>query len=360
MAFMGASVAADGRGVHPRGLGLPCGRRAGIIPGVPAVSELERIVAQRLDAEPLFAALLELLKRDGLRFDGACWHVTDPLTGLFTRTGAIGALPGDYRTAVELELFTDDVAKLAELGGRRVPVASLVDETAGLPEASPRWREMIAPDGHRDELRAVFADPFGRWGSIGLFRADVPFDAGDRALLGAVVPLVAQALRVGAAMARASGAAPVPGVLVLDGDDRLETIDPTARTLLGDAEAGLPGAVHVVIARARRAGGPARGRMLTADGWLLLDATPLEGGPGRVAVVVQAAPSASLVDVRLRAAGLSAREREVALCVLRGETTAQIAGTLFVSPWTVQDHLKAIFEKTGVRSRRELVAALAL
>ena len=150
-------------------------------------------------------------------------------------------------------------------------------------------------------------------------------------------------------------------MVVLDARDRLETIDATARRLLElDADPpGLPGAVHVAIARARHAGGPARGQMLTAAGWLLLDATPLEGDAGHVAVVVQRAPSSSLVDVRLLAHGLSRREREVALRVLRGQTTAQMAAELFVSPWTVQDHLKAIFEKTGVRSRRALVAALA-
>ena len=92
--------------------------------------------------------------------------------------------------------------------------------------------------------------------------------------------------------------------------------------------------------------------------WILLDATPLDGDSGRVAVVAQPAPSASLDDVRLLAAGLSAREREVALCVIRGESTRQIATSLHVSSWTVQDHLKAVFEKTSVRSRRELIAQL--
>ena len=101
--------------------------------------------------------------------------------------------------------------------------------------------------------------------------------------------------------------------------------------------------------------------MLSADGgWLALDASPLVGDEEAVAVVVRPAERPSLRELRLRAAGLTTREREVALALLRGDDTAAIAASLHLSPWTVQDHFKAIFDKTGVRSRRAFLAHWAL
>ena len=42
--------------------------------------------------------------------------------------------------------------------------------------------------------------------------------------------------------------------------------------------------------------------------------------------------------------------------VALGLSTEAIGARLYLSRWTVQDHLKAIFEKVGVVTRGELVA----
>ena len=94
----------------------------------------------------------------------------------------------------------------------------------------------------------------------------------------------------------------------------------------------------------------------TAAGWISLHGSVPDGHRDRVAVIVQGTSEDSAAPLRLEAFALSRRERDVATLIAQGLDTAAIAERLFISPWTVQDHCKAIFDKTGTQNRGELRA----
>jgi DNA-binding CsgD family transcriptional regulator len=167
-----------------------------------------------------------------------------------------------------------------------------------------------------------------------------------------------------------------PGVVIFDEGGRPEAISPAAERLIAElVEEPPPEApaesriVQAVAARARalgRANDPlqlaARARVQTWSGsWLLLYGTPLAGGDsGRIAVILQPAAAGEVAPLVALAYGLTERECQVVRLCMEGRSTRQMANALHVSPYTVQDHLKSIFDKTGVRTRNELVGQIFL
>ncbi len=55
---------------------------------------------------------------------------------------------------------------------------------------------------------------------------------------------------------------------------------------------------------------------------------------------------------------LSKREMEVLRCICRGFANKAISEELFISEYTVKDHIKKIMQKMNVRSRSEMIALL--
>ena len=78
----------------------------------------------------------------------------------------------------------------------------------------------------------------------------------------------------------------------------------------------------------------------------------------QIGIVVEPTPTAQISSLLLSAYGLTGAQSRVVALVIRGHSTRQIVGELHISANTVQEHLTAAFDKFGVRSRRELVAAM--
>lgn len=58
---------------------------------------------------------------------------------------------------------------------------------------------------------------------------------------------------------------------------------------------------------------------------------------------------------RLPADGLSAREQEVMSLIAGGRTNGEIAAHLFLAEKTVKNHVRSIYSKLGVGSRRAAI-----
>jgi DNA-binding CsgD family transcriptional regulator len=75
-------------------------------------------------------------------------------------------------------------------------------------------------------------------------------------------------------------------------------------------------------------------------------------------VTIRPACAGELFEILSRAHELSSRESTLARHVVNGLGTSEIADRLSIVPYTVKDHLKSIFRKTGVSSRGELASRL--
>ena len=300
----------------------------------------------------------------------------DPATLLFT--GAVlHEIPVETTSRFLVnEFLEDDVNKFSALARRPVAVDWLDRATADRRSDSRRYREIMAPLGLGDELRAAFRSGGECWGFLCLHRdqSSVGFNEADARLIARLSAHVGEGLRrallVG--VADASTDSDAPGVLLIGRDGSVE-----ATTAAGDRwlwelsgpgrQLGvLPVSVQAVLARLDAVGrgvgdlnAQPRVRVRTRSRrWAVLHASAIAGlDDGRhVAVVVESAKPAELAPMILLAYGLTTREAEVAQLALQGRPTKAVARELRISENTVEDHLKAIFTKVGVGSRGELTA----
>jgi DNA-binding CsgD family transcriptional regulator len=329
-----------------------------------------------MDLATLPDVLLQALGRV-VPFDAFCWGAVDPLSLMPTRaTGTTiphtTALIWEVHELVAREVVPRDVRLVARSARHVARLSEIADERG---ERHSAYQRVLATTGPEHQLRAALVLDGTHWGLLHIERRSPRFTSSEVALIDALVPLLAHAFRrwILADGNDVSGARSpeIPGVIVLDRDNEIDSISPEAEHWLSEwGFADLkrpPSAIAAVVGAARARADrvhnetipSARVRLPTGT-WLHVRATDLSRADRRprTAVLLERAGYDQVVPLVARAHLLSQRETQIALLVVRGLSTSEIAAKLFISPYTVQDHLKSIFEKVGVRSRRELASEI--
>jgi DNA-binding CsgD family transcriptional regulator len=311
-------------------------------------------------------------------FEGVCMGPTDPATLMPTGEVVEDGVPrlptAAWARLAEIEFRGEDFNAFRSLALSECHAATLSQATGGVLDRSERHRDVRGPNGFGDELRAVFVDGEGTWGALSLMRgADgAPFSPADAALVAAVTRHLAEGVRRAVLLARVAPGSPeagedAEGVAVLAADGSTVFADEVAAAWIEElgGNGSVPSVVAAVAIQARTVasgsahdGRLARARVRTESGrWLVVRASALGDEPdAQVAVMIEPARPHELAPLVADSCRLTERERAVTRLVARGLPTDAIAARLHLSSWTVQDHLKAIFEKVGVATRGELVA----
>jgi DNA-binding CsgD family transcriptional regulator len=288
--------------------------------------------------------------------DVAAWDdLTRTHVELARTSGALSGLPIALDERVELELLRGDAGTAAELTAEAMAAIDAIGGSADIraPSLLAAW--------NGDEARWIVGD---------LADECVPspwlaLELADAAARAGTPHRAADLLARQSALARASGS------------DWALAAEAASRALLGPA--GAAEALHgEAIERAELAGLPffvARTRLLYGE-WLrreqrrreartqLRDAHELLGAMGACGLAERACREllATGATVRRRSActrdDLTPQETRIARLAAAGHTNPEIGARLFLSPRTVEWHLRKVYPKLGVSRRAELRQAL--
>jgi DNA-binding CsgD family transcriptional regulator len=314
--------------------------------------------------------------RAAVPFDAYAWLMTDPGTCVGSSPLAdVPCLP-ELPTLIRLKYLTE-LNRWTNLPGSGL--ARLHSDCGGDLARSLVWDQMLRHYDVVDVASLSFNDRFGCWAFLDLWRAHParPFGDDEAAFLTQLIPPLTAALRHSQAATfteRPAGQDLThgdPAVLLLSADLVVQAqtshTEQYLRLLVppvGPRGAVPAGAYNVAAQLLAHESGvddhPPRARVhIAGTTWLTLQAARIgpEGntdGP-EIAVTIELASPADRADMFARAYGLTERETEIVNRLLSGADTRELAHALHLSEHTVQDHFKAIFVKTGSRSRRQLV-----
>lgn len=260
----------------------------------------------------------------------------------------------------------DDPCLPGDLVRRTVPAGVL---GAGDGRRDRLARELLSAHGAGGELRVLLRDARGTWGLLALLRSEGgrPFDAGDACAAARLSAVLIDVLRryATAGPLAPPGLRPPPGVWIIGADDAIRSATPQAAEWRERYRASTPEWLGMGfltgLAMQTRAHADSPLVIAPAAGfgrWAAFRGQRLGGG-AEVVLIAEPAAGAELLPVFCDWYGITARERQIIGHLREARAPKQIARCLDMSVHTVNDHLKAVFRKTGASGRDELLAAIA-
>ncbi|GAA1667230.1 LuxR C-terminal-related transcriptional regulator [Kribbella yunnanensis] len=334
-----------------------------------AYTGLETVANAGLRWDDFCQEAAELLEQ-AIPFDSLCMGTADPATNLLC-----GAVMHDLEQLTNDEFFAveygdPDYNRFVDLARQPVGVSILAEATEGNLQLSRRYRDVLTRGDIPHEMRSALRSGGRMWGVVTLYRTNgrTGFSPGEAAFMHRIEPVLTRGLRRGLIVGdlQRSQLSSTTAVVILNAADQVisatDAAEQRIQELGGELWSGLPVPVLSVLAAARDVAGQwvPQMQVRTQSGeWLTVNAARVRGQAGLttdIAVTIAPAGPAEIIPLVVAAYGLTEREQGVVQQVLSGGSTAEIARRLHLSPYTVQDHLKAIFEKVGVSSRRELTS----
>jgi len=338
------------------------------------VDKVAALAQQPTDLVSLWRECTEVIATAVPHYQTPCWYTVDPASLLITSHYQHG-LPEFPPEWLASEYRDEEVNQIADIIRSESGLSTLHEATGGDPSTTVRWQRNMSLGGDQELVMRLRTRSGGVWGALSLYRepGQPHFDEPEKSFLQEIAPHLAEGARRALLVGEATDpeGPDSPGLLILTDRGEVESASPGVDRWMselpdGDWAAGrLPSAVLAVAGSAMRSsdgqtrpGQVAMARVLSRTGiWTVLHGASLVSGASRrVAVIVEPAHPARIFPLLMSVYGLTAREQDVTRLVLQGNSTTEIAQELTVSTHTVQQHLKSIFDKTGVRSRRDLVA----
>ncbi len=313
--------------------------------------------------------MIEALRKQ-VNFDAYCCTLTDAHT-LFS-VGAVTehSIEAIHHKIMELEYATEDINKYEFLVCSGQYLGRLSDSIS----QSLRYREVLVPNGFTDEIRAALTYQGQCYGFLTLFKRaenEQPlFQDKDLALIKILMPVMGEALKEFhhyIIEERIAAIEEEQGIIIFDKKLKILSNNTKASELLlilrkheSLSDIQVPKPIQAICAKLLADNYKSSSSLIVPikdTGYIAIRASLMLTGQHnqQIALLINEASPKEMLNFLITAYNLTPREKEVVFEIIKGIPTKEIAYNLHISTYTVQDHLKVIFQKINVSNRNELV-----